>query len=79
MAEEYAVSFPDVDIQMNALVPGEARAEMKQNSTDSPYSIVSMALILLSHPQGGPNGKFFHRDGRHLQFGYSLPYDKPLM
>ncbi len=79
MAEEYAARFPDVDIQMNALNPGEARTEMNRNSKENPYSVVSMALILLSHPLGGPNGKFFHRDGRHLQFAYSPPYDKSLI
>jgi NAD(P)-dependent dehydrogenase (short-subunit alcohol dehydrogenase family) len=79
MGEEYAKSFPHIDIQMNALVAGEARTEMNQNSRESPYSIVSMALILLSQPRGGPNGKFFHRDGQHLEFTYASPYDKPLM
>ena len=79
LAEEYGVCFPDVDIQMNVLVPGEARTEMNQNSMESPYSVVSMALILLSHPKGGPNGKFFHRDGRHLGFAKALPYCKPLI
>lgn len=79
MAEEYAVSFPDVDIQLNVLSPGEARTEMNQGSPESPYSVVSMTLILLTHPNGGPNGKFFYRDGRHLQFAYASPYDKPLM
>ncbi len=79
LAKEYSTSFPDMDIQMNAIVPGEARTEMNQNSAESPFSVVSMALILLSHPQNGPNGMFFHRDGRHLQFAYSLPYNKPLI
>ena len=67
------------DIQMNALIPGEARTEMNRGSTQSPYKVVSMALILLSHPRGGPNGRFFHRDGRHFGLGYTLPYDKPLI
>ncbi|MBA7712665.1 hypothetical protein ES703_121648 [subsurface metagenome] len=79
MAEEYAHNFPGEDIQMNALVPGEARTEMNQTSTQSPYAIVSMALILLSHPKGGPNGRFFHRDGQHLGFGYTEPYGKSLI
>ena len=78
MAEECASRFPDADIQINALVPGEARTEMNRNSNESPYSIVNMALLLLSCPVGGPNGKFFHRDGRHLQFAYSLPYEQSL-
>ncbi len=79
MAEEYAHSLPGEDIQINALVPGEARTEMNQNSTQNPYAIVSMALILLSHPKDGPNGRFFHRDGRHLGFGYTDPYGKSLI
>jgi NAD(P)-dependent dehydrogenase (short-subunit alcohol dehydrogenase family) len=79
MAEEYAHSFPKEDIQMNVLVPGEARTEMNKGSTVSPYAVVSMALILLSYPEGGPNGRFFARDGRHLSFGYTEPYDKPLI
>jgi 3-oxoacyl-[acyl-carrier protein] reductase len=79
MAEECAVRYPDLDVQINIVDPGEARTEMNQGSSTSPYTLASMALILLSHPKGGPNGKFFHRDGRHLQFGYSQPYDKPLI
>ena len=64
---------------MNALDPGEARTEMNRTSIVSPYAVVSMALILLSHPEGGPNGRFFSRDGRHLSFGYTEPYRKPLI
>ncbi|MEW5766365.1 MAG: SDR family oxidoreductase [bacterium] len=79
MAQEYAHSFPGKDIQMNALDPGEARTEMNQGPTQSPYAVCSMVLILLSHPKGGPNGYFFHRDGRHLQFCYTEPYYKLLI
>ena len=79
MAEEYAASYPEHDIQINALVPGEAKTEMNNNSSQSPYTIASMTLILLSHQKGGPNGKFFHRDGRHLQFAYAAPFGKPLI
>jgi len=79
MAEEYSTTFTDIDIQMNILSPGEARTEMNQGSPLSAYSVVSMALILLSHPDNGPNGKFFYRDGRHLQFTYAPPYGKLLM
>jgi len=28
-----------------------------------------MTLLLLSYGKGGPNGRFFHCDGRHLNFG----------
>lgn len=79
MAQEYAVSYPDADIQMNIVSPGEARTEMNQGSSVSPYSIVSIVLLLLSHPKGGPNGRFFERDGRHLQFCNAKPYEKPLI
>jgi len=78
MAEEYAASHPQADVQINVLVPGEARTEMNQGSTESPFTVVPMALLLLSHPAGGPNGHFFHRDGRHLAFGYRGPYDQVL-
>ena len=76
MAEECAKHYPHLDVQMNVLVPGEAKTEMNQGSNNSPYTVVSMALLLLSHPKGGPNGKFFHRDGRHLEFAYSSVYSK---
>ncbi len=78
MAEECAKRYPEADIQINSLVAGEARTEMNRTSKESPYSIVSMALMLLSHPPGGPNGRFFHRDGRRLSFAYSMPHEKPL-
>jgi len=78
LAEECARRYRDLDVQMNVLVPGEARTEMNQGSENSPYTLASMALLLLSHPKGGPNGKFFHRDGRHLEFAYSTAYGKSL-
>ena len=79
LAAECATKFPDKDIQINVLVPGEARTEMNQGSTESPYSLVSMALTLLSHPPGGPNGCFFYRDGRHLEFAYAPPFCRDLL
>ncbi|SRR5258708_5860801 len=78
-AAECARCHPDRDIQINVLVPGEARTEMNQGSADSPYAIAPMALALLSHPAGGPNGRFFHRDGRHLSFACAEPYPRPLL
>jgi len=47
---------------------------MNQNSTIFPFAAVPIALLLLSHPKGGPNGKFFHRDGRHLEFAHAEVY-----
>jgi NAD(P)-dependent dehydrogenase (short-subunit alcohol dehydrogenase family) len=79
MAQELAVAFPDKDIQMNVLVPGEAKSEMNRDGKDSPFTVVSMTLILLSHPPQGPNGRFFHRDGRHLRFAHTLPYPETLI
>lgn len=76
MAEEFAIAYPDADIQMNILVAGEARTEMNQGSNESPYIITCMALLLLSHPSGGPNGRFFYWDGRHGSFCHALPYEK---
>ena len=78
LAEEYAASHPQADIQVNVLVPGQARTEMNQGSTDSPFTAVPMMLLLLSQPAGGPNGSLFHRDGRHLPFGHKPPYCRPL-
>ena len=79
LAEEVAASFPGKDIQINTLSPGEAKTEMNIQSTISPYSVVSMVLILLSHQAGGPNGKFFHRDGRHLEFNAARSFERSLL
>ena len=58
LAAEVAARHPGADVQVNVLNPGEARTEMNQGSSVSPYSVVSMTLALLSHPPGGPNGCF---------------------
>ena len=79
MAAECAAKHPGLDIQMNVLVPGEARTEMNQGSNESPYSIVCMALLLLSHPAGGPNGRFFHWDGGYCSFCNASEYEKPIL
>ena len=79
LAAECAERYAGKDIQINVVVPGEARTEMNQGSTESPYSVVSMVLTLLSHPAGGPNGHFFHRDGRHLAFAYSSEFPRNLL
>ena len=79
MAAEYSSRYPDLDLQINVLNPGEAKTEMNQGSVESPYSVVSMTMRLLSQPKGGPNGKFFHRDGRHLSFAYAEAYRKELI
>ena len=79
LAAEIAARSPAADIQINVLNPGEARSEMNQGSTVSPYTAVAMTLALLSHPSGGPNGCFFTRDGRHLEFAYAKAWAKPLL
>lgn len=79
LSDEYGARYPELDWQINLLEPGEARTQMNTGSPHSPNSVVCMALLLLSHPQGGPRGRFFHRDGRHLRFGHSPPHDKSLL
>jgi NAD(P)-dependent dehydrogenase (short-subunit alcohol dehydrogenase family) len=77
-AEECAARYPELDVQINVLVPGEARTEMNRGSDRSPYDVVPMVLLLLSHPPGGPNARFFHADGRHLPFAYAPAHDRSL-
>jgi NAD(P)-dependent dehydrogenase (short-subunit alcohol dehydrogenase family) len=78
-AEECHARYPDADIQMNGLDPGQAKTEMNPGSSRSPFSVATMALLLLSHPPAGPNGKFFSHDGRHLTFCNSAPYERSLI
>lgn len=78
LAEECSLRFPQADVQMNVVDPSQALTEMNQGSTQTPYALASIVLLLLSHPQGGPNGRFFHRDGRHLEFGCVAPYPRSL-
>ena len=79
IAAETAAQNSAADVQINVLNPGEARSEMNRGSTVSPYTAVAMTLALLSHPLGGPNGYFFARDGRHLEFAYAKAWGKPLL
>lgn len=78
LAAELAALHSDADVQINVLNPGEAKSEMNQGSSVSPYAAVAMTLALLTHPPGGPNGRFFARDGRHLEFAYAKAWGKPL-
>lgn len=78
LAEEAAALYPEADVQINVLNPGEARTEMNQGSTVSPYSAVPMTLGLLAHGNGGPNGYFFHADSRALPFGARRPWGQAL-
>lgn len=79
LAMEFSRDFPESDVQVNLLAAGEALTEMNQGSEISPNVIIRMALLLLSHPEGGPNGCFFSAEGDHLGFGETLPYQKPLI
>jgi 3-oxoacyl-[acyl-carrier protein] reductase len=79
LAGEYALHYPGADVQINVLDPGQARSEMNTGSERSPFGIAHMALTLLSHPRGGPNGRFFHQDGRYLNFCSAPPYERPLL
>lgn len=76
---EIAACYPDKDFQLNVLVPGEAKTEMNQGSDISPYGIIHMTLLLLAQKENGPNGKFFHKDGRHLSFAYANKFDESLI
>jgi NAD(P)-dependent dehydrogenase (short-subunit alcohol dehydrogenase family) len=78
LAVELSETYPGKDIQINTLQPGEARTEMNQGSKYSPFAVANMTLLLLSYPKGGPNGKFFHRDGRHLEFASAKPFEHSL-
>jgi NAD(P)-dependent dehydrogenase (short-subunit alcohol dehydrogenase family) len=77
-AAECAARCADLDVQINTINPGEARTEMNQGSTESPYIAVSITLMLLSHPPGGPNGRFFVWDGRHVAFCYAPAWESAL-
>ena len=79
LAQELARDHADLDIQVNVLAAGEARTEMNQGSDRSPFAIAGMALALLSHPAGGPNGCFFAMDGQHLGFGHTQPHSVSLL
>ena len=45
LAAECAARYPAADVQINVLIPGEARTEMNQGSAISPYSVANMALL----------------------------------
>lgn len=79
LAHELAGQMPERDWQINTLIPAEARTEMNRGSGIDPSCILPMTLALLSHPPGGPNGHFFHRDGRHFGFAYSAEYPRSLL
>jgi len=79
LAEETAALHPTCDVQINVLNPGEARSEMNRASERSPYAAVPMTLALLAQAPGGPNGRFFHADGRHLEFASARPWPGALL
>jgi 3-oxoacyl-[acyl-carrier protein] reductase len=79
LAQEAASFHVGCDVQINVLNPGEARSEMNQGSTRSPYLAVPMTLALLGQGANGPNGCFFHADGRHLAFGAGTAWPTSLL
>ncbi len=78
LAEELALIYEEAHVQVNAVDPGQARTEMNQGSSENPDSILPLVIKLLTYPNNGPNGKFFHKDGRFLDFGFSTPFEKEL-
>lgn len=78
LAAECAAREPDADIQVNAVDPGQFRSEMNPDFPTSPYDVVPLLLLLLSHPPGGPTGRFFHVSGAGLPFGITPPWPAPL-
>ena len=78
LAAECAARYPDADIQINALDPGQARTEMNGGSRVSPFIVVPTALRLLAQERGGPNGRFFRVDGRSVAFGAAGEYSGAL-
>lgn len=77
-AHEYKCRYPQEDIQVNTLVPGEAFTEMNKGSSNSPFDLVEMTLKLLAQPEGGPNGYFFHQNGGYLTCGETGIYPHPI-
>ncbi len=78
MACEFEEAFPEADVQVNAVIPGEALSEMNRNSANSPERIISMTAKILSTLPDGPNGYFFSDCGLHLEFCTSRSYPKSL-
>jgi len=78
LAAECAARHPDADIQINAVEPGQFQSEMNPGAAMSPYAVVPVLLQLLSHPPGGPTGRFFQTTGTSLPFGIAAPWTQPL-
>lgn len=78
LAQEFRAKYPQHEIQINAVEPGEAFTEMNQGSSTSPMVISSIALHLLTTSKNGPSGKFFDRDLTPLGFNWMEPYSYPL-
>ncbi|GEM_PF-1690958 len=79
LAAEVERDHPHSDCQINTLNPGESFTEMNQGATASAFAVVPSVLALLSHPPGGPNGRFFHRNGSSMAFCEAAPWPKPLL
>ncbi|PZO44217.1 MAG: hypothetical protein DCF19_03180 [Pseudanabaena frigida] len=68
MAQELTYKYPDKDIQINGIEPGEAFTEMNQGSPTSPLAISKVLLHLLTMPKNQPSGRFFDRELNLINF-----------
>lgn len=78
MAREFRYKYPDKDIQINVIEPGEAFTEMNQGSPTPPLVISNVLLHLLTTSKNGPSGKFFDRDMNSLEFNSIGKYSDAL-
>jgi NAD(P)-dependent dehydrogenase (short-subunit alcohol dehydrogenase family) len=69
LAAEARQAWPEADIQINGVDPGQARTEMNQGVDASPLLSVPVLLRLLSAPADAPSGLFYQRDGSVRPFG----------
>lgn len=74
LAFEASLARPDLDLQINAINPGEARSEMNSNSKNDPSHVSPLVLKLLTAGLGGPTGRFFDISGRGLRFTSAKEY-----
>jgi NAD(P)-dependent dehydrogenase (short-subunit alcohol dehydrogenase family) len=68
MARELSYQYPDKDLQINGIEPGEAFTEMNQGSPTSPLAISKVLLHLLTTTKNELSGRFFDRDLNLINF-----------
>ena len=54
-----AREISDVDILVNALIPGPTKTDMNPNGTQPPEAVYPTARMLATLPAGGPSGRCF--------------------